>query len=208
MALEMTIGDKTTPLEVTETPTYSEMPVAEPAPTITRPAPRPAPDTSKTTRARTAAKTVKAEKPRVAKEPVVLETRDYTQALDGALTGVWVAAVSLPPTTAYAAVLDMNKDGLVNGLNLAANNSPTARRYVEKWTGGSGGLWTVTLAAIGVNMCMQTYQLSKDANLRSQLAEGQRAKLAEWAKAQGIGQELKVDDEQRKLAEDDSKQAG
>lgn len=203
----MTIGDKTTPLEVTETPTYSEMPVAEQAPTITRPAPRPAPDTSKTTRTRTAAKTVKAEKPRVAKEHVVLEPRDYSQALDGALTGLWVTTASVPFTTSYAVILDVNKAGLVPVLNQAANSSPTARRYVEKWTGGSGGMWAVSLAVIGANMGIQTYQLSRDPKLREQMATHQRAKLQEWAKAQGIGQELKADDEQRKLAEDDSKAA-
>lgn len=189
----MELNGKTVELEnkpadynsVTFVPKPDEPSIKKPAPVI-----KPS-DSSSTTRAtRTRTKPDKADKARVKPEPVQLDPKDYTDALDGALTGLWVATASIPYTTAYAVVLDANKAGLVASLNQAANANSTARTYVEKFTSGSGGMWGLSLAVVGANMAMQTYQLATDPELRKQMSEHQRGKLTDWAKSQGFNTPL------------------
>jgi hypothetical protein len=125
---------------------------------------------------------VEATKP--AAEP--LTPKDYSEALDGALTGVWVATAGLPWTTPYAAVLAANKGALVGALNSGANANAKVRTYVEKYTGGGGGLWQLQLAVVGAQMGMQTMQLMKDPALRQQAEESTRAQLHQWLTANGL----------------------
>lgn len=165
-------------------------------PTIKKPAPvieKDSADKPKSNRGRPP----KTEKARVKPEPVKLDPKDYTEALDGAVTGLWVATASIPYTTAYAVVLDANKQGLVSSLNAAANSNATAREYVEKYTGGGGSMWAVSLAVVGANMAMQSWQLAKDPELRKQMAEHQQGRLKDWVAAQGFQKELKVPDDDK-----------
>jgi hypothetical protein len=124
------------------------------------------------------------ETPPAPSEP--LPPKDYTEALDGALTGVWVATAGLPFTTPYAAVTTANKAALVGALNAGANQNPKVRAAVEKYTGGGGGLWQMQLAVIGAQMGMQTMQLMKDPELRKQASESTRTQLHEWLTANGL----------------------
>jgi hypothetical protein len=115
-----------------------------------------------------------------------LPQKDYTEALDGALTGVWLATAGLPFTTPYAAVLNANKAGLVGALNAGANQNAKVRANVERFTGGGAGLWQLQLAVVGAQMGMQTMQLMKDKELREQAAAATRKQLHEWLKANGL----------------------
>jgi hypothetical protein len=130
----------------------------------------------------------KAERARIEAKatPEVLTPKDYSEALDGALTGVWVATAGLPFTTPYAAVIAANKAGLVGALNAGANQNAKVRMYVEKYTGGGGGLWQMQLAVVGAQMGMQTLQLMKDKELRDQAAASTRAQLQQWLTANGL----------------------
>jgi hypothetical protein len=125
-----------------------------------------------------------------------LPPKDYTEALDGALTGVWVATAGLPFTTPYAAVIAANKAGLVGALNAGANANPKVRAQVEKYTGGGGGLWQMQLAVVGAQMAMQTMQLMKDKDLRDQAAESTRTQLHTWLTANGLVAEQEAPDEE------------
>jgi hypothetical protein len=131
----------------------------------------------------------KADRARVETPPAPSEPlppKDYTEALDGALTGVWVATAGLPFTTPYAAVIAANKAALVGALNAGANQNPKVRAAVEKYTGGGGGLWQMQLAVIGAQMGMQTMQLMRDPELRKQASESTRAQLHQWLKVNGL----------------------
>jgi hypothetical protein len=124
------------------------------------------------------------ETPKPAAEP--LTPRDYSEALDSAVTGVWLAAAGIPYTTAYAAVLHANKAAVVGALNAGANQNAKVRAQVEKYTSGGGGLWQMQLAVVGAQMAMQTMALMKDKELREQTAAGTREQLHTWLKANGL----------------------
>lgn len=151
---------------------------ADDAPSIRKPEPKPKP--APRTRAR---RTDRAAKPRTDKKPAEpLTPKDFRQALDGAVDGLWLAAASIPYATPYAIVLEASKPALVANLNQAANHSPRARSYVEKMTAGGGGMWAVGLAVTGASMASTALQIAKDPELRAQAAEHTKARLSEYMK--------------------------
>jgi hypothetical protein len=133
------------------------------------------------------------ETPKPASEP--LTPKDYSEALDGALTGVWLAVAGIPYTTAYAAVLAANKTALVGALNAGANANPKVRAQVEKFTGSGGGLWQMQLAVVGAQMAMQTMALMKDSKLRQQATDSTREQLHGWLTANGLVAEQEAPDD-------------
>jgi hypothetical protein len=111
---------------------------------------------------------------------------DYTEDVAGLVTGLWVATASIPYTTAYAAIISANKDGLTAAVAAGAKQNTTMRAYVEKFSGSGGGMWAVQLAVVGTNMAMQGMQLMKDPELRKQCAEQTRAEMKAFLTANGV----------------------
>lgn len=131
-------------------------------------------------------KTVAAsDKPQTAPKPVVKEVikDDYTEDAQQLVSGLWTVAASIPPTQAYAYVLNQNADGLVAGLAAGAKHNPTIRKMLS---GGGDSAWMLQLGAVTMSMAMQTMQLMKDPELRAQCADATKQQLRETLLAQGI----------------------
>jgi hypothetical protein len=131
-----------------------------------------------------------AEKPRVAEKPAEppkpAANVDYVEAAAGVSTLAWATLAAIPMTTAYAAVIEANQEQLVGALANGAKHNPKIAQALEKAATGGGGVYALQLAAVGVNMGMQTLQLLKDPQLRAEASAHTQQKFREFLKAQGV----------------------
>lgn len=114
---------------------------------------------------------------------------DYTSGAQSFVGAVWTVTASLPPTQAYALVVESNSDALVSALAEGAKHNTTIRAFVN--SGQSS--WILGLASVGLSMGMQTYQLMRDPKLREQAAATTRAHLKEAMGAHGLDVEAAPD---------------
>lgn len=130
------------------------------------------------------------EKPRVAEKPAEAAKPaanvDYTEAAAGVVTLGWATLAGIPWTTPYAAVIDANAEALTGALANGAQHNPKIAAALEKAASGGGGVYVLQLAAVGVNMSMQTLQLMRDPELRAEAAKATQVKFRAFLAAQGI----------------------
>lgn len=98
---------------------------------------------------------------------------DYTDDAKSLVRGAWMVTAMLPPTQAYALVVEANSDALAEGLAEGAKHNATIRGWVS--TGESS--WMLTLAAAVASMGIQAYGLVKDPALREKAAATTRLHL-------------------------------
>jgi hypothetical protein len=125
----------------------------------------------------------KAAEPKPATTKAAPVKADYTSQAQALVGSVWTVAASVPPTQAFAFVLNNNADALASALAAGAKSNEAIRNFVD---GGGDAGWKLQLAAVTVSMGMQTMSLMKDQDLRAQAAEHTRAQLSEAMKAHGI----------------------
>jgi hypothetical protein len=99
---------------------------------------------------------------------------DYTPEAQALVGTVWTVAAALPPTQAYAYVINQNADALAAALAEGAKQSDSLRKWVA---GGGNAGWQLQLAAVGINMGMGAMQMMRDPELRAQAAEATRVQL-------------------------------
>lgn len=127
------------------------------------------------------------EKARVTDKPAAAAASvDYTEAAAGVVTLGWATFAAIPMTTPYAAVLDANSEQLVGALANGAKHNPKIAAALEKAASGGGGVYALQLAAVGVNMGMQTLQLMRDPALRAEATAATQAKFRQFLRAQGV----------------------
>lgn len=127
------------------------------------------------------------EKARVTDKPAAAAVSvDYTEAAAGVVTLGWATFAAIPMTTPYAAVLDANSEQLVGALANGAKHNPKIAAALEKAASGGGGVYALQLAAVGVNMGMQTLQLMRDPALRAEATAATQAKFRQFLRAQGV----------------------
>jgi hypothetical protein len=123
-------------------------------------------------------RTKAAPKPRVKKSAPI--KADYTSDAQTLVATTWTVTAALPPTQAFAYVLNTNADQLTAALAEGAKHSETLRNFVA---GTGENSWKVQLAVVGLNMGLQTLQLMKDPDLRQRAAEQTRAQMQELVKS-------------------------
>ena len=123
-------------------------------------------------------RTKAAPKPRVKKATPVKS--DYTEDAQTVVSSVWTVTAAIPPTQAFAYVINANANNLTAALAEGAKHSETIRNAL---TGGGEHAWKAQLGIVAVSMAMQTMQLLKDPELRQQAAEHTRAQLQEIVKS-------------------------
>jgi hypothetical protein len=128
-------------------------------------------------------------KSRTESAPKAKVDTDYTEALAGITTLAWSALAAIPYTTPYAAVVDANQPQLVSALNAAAQNNAQIREQIERLAAGGGGVWAIQLAAVGVNMSMQTLQIMRDPQIRKEATAATQQKFRQFLRAQGVNVE-------------------
>lgn len=116
-----------------------------------------------------------------------LKEKDYRQNLTFATDITWLGgslagAMGFPQATVPSVVLKVNQAGLVESLNMAANQNRVARKIVEGIAGdpdkpGSGGMWMVNLGIVGLSMWNTTKQMATDPAYAAQLIEQNTASL-------------------------------
>jgi hypothetical protein len=99
---------------------------------------------------------------------------DYTSDAQALVGTVWTVTAAIPPTQAYAYVINQNADGLAAALAEGAKQSESLRKWVA---GGGNAGWQLQLAAVGINMGMGAMQMMRDPELRKQAAEATRVQL-------------------------------
>jgi len=124
----------------------------------------------------------KEEKARATGKPAAPVKDDYTADAQQAVGKVWAVMACLPPTQAYALVVEGNSDALAAALAEGAKHNETVRRFVAQ----GGNSWMLQLAGVGLTMGMQTYQLMRDPQLRREAAATTREHLKAAMAAQGI----------------------
>ncbi len=124
----------------------------------------------------------KEEKARATDKPAAPVKDDYTADAQQAVGKVWAVMACLPPTQAYALVVEGNSDALAAALAEGAKHNETVRRFVAQ----GGNSWMLQLAGVGLTMGMQTYQLMRDPQLRREAAATTREHLKAAMAAQGI----------------------
>ncbi len=152
-------------------------------------APRTAPDAGDTPKPRRG-RPPKAEQSRTTEKTAAPVKDDYTADAQQLVGAVWTVAASLPPTQAYALVIEGNSDALVSALAEGAKHNSSIRSFVA--AGESS--WILGLASVSVGMTLQMYQLMRDPALREQAAATTREHLqaAMGAKASFAGESADV----------------
>jgi hypothetical protein len=112
--------------------------------------------------------------------------KDFTEECAGLTTLGWVTLAAVPPVSPWAVVVEANQDDLVKALNSGCQQNAKIRGAVEKWSAGSGGVYALQLAAVGVNMGVQSLQLLKDPALRAEARAHTQEKLRDFLKANGV----------------------
>lgn len=133
------------------------------------------------------------EQPRVTSNPpetpeavAAAAAKDYTDACAGLTTLGWATLAAVPPAQPWACIVEANQDDLVKALNGGCQHNPKIRAAVEKWSSGSGGVYALQLAAVGVNMGVQSLQLLKDPALRAEAKVHTQEKFREFLRANGV----------------------
>lgn len=130
------------------------------------------------------------DKPRVTDKPIdgpaVKVDKDFTDECAGLSTLAWATLAAVPPTSPYALVIEANQEQLVTALNAGCQQNAKIRASVERWSSGSGGVYALQLAAVGVNMGVQALQLLKDPALRAEAKAHTQEKLRGFLQSNGV----------------------
>lgn len=142
-----------------------------------------------------------AEKPRVvASAPAAAgkpggAAKDYTEDLMGLGTAVWIGAssmrggklgpVRLPDTRPYAAVWKQQLPSLATAWNVAAQQDPTVRKYVEQFTGEGSKTWVIGVGIAMVGLVSSCMEMAKaPAEVKAAAAEANDQNMQNYIRAQ------------------------
>jgi len=110
--------------------------------------------------------------------------KDYSEDIGGALTMVWMGLASVPFTRAHAAIVRAQTPAMVPPWNVAAQQNPTIRKYVEKLSGEGSWAWVIPVTVVTTPLVAGMWQVTRDKNLRGQLAAQTEKDFAEFIVAQ------------------------
>lgn len=120
------------------------------------------------------------------KDDKKLEPKDFTGSLHAIGDTIWISASQLPVAAPYAALLHGAQPALVSALNQGAQSNVTLRKYLDSAEEGSSNMWMVSLAAIAVQVGMQGMALARDAELRKQVTEANKAQVHAYLMANNL----------------------
>jgi len=116
--------------------------------------------------------------------------KDYSEDIGGALTMAWMGLASIPVTRAHAAIVRAQTPAMIPAWNVAAQQNPKIRYYVEKLSGEGSWAWVIPVTVVTVPLVTGMWQVTRDRELRAQLAaQTERdfaAFIVEQARAAGM----------------------
>lgn len=118
--------------------------------------------------------------------------KDYTEDIGGALTLVWMGLASVPFTRAHAAIVRGQTPAMVPAWNQAAQQNPTVRKYVEKLSGEGSWAWVIPVTIVTVPLAAGMWQVTRDRDLRQQLAAQTEKDFAEFITEQARAAGMKI----------------
>jgi hypothetical protein len=122
--------------------------------------------------------------------PSASTAHDYSEDIGGALTMVWMGLATIPYTRAHAAIVRAQTPAMVPAWNVAAQQNPTVRKYVEKLSGEGSWAWVIPVTVVTMPLLTGMWQVTRNRELRVQLAAQTEkdfaAFIVEQARAAGM----------------------